>query len=234
MQLTKNLPAYRQLGYFIMKTKKQKISIEQIANNMQPVYLSKEEAIRRGNDGQNQEIKSRFIDREVYCNVGTLAEYVLSTSELADNPPFSIDDIENYYYLPTEDIIYNALKDWDEKEEDFKMYANDPDTYNRRVKTSGDFEVFLKSLDDDDLKTFCDDFEYEYEDQAHEIFEWWAVSSYLFDKLKAEGYPVVECGTLYIWGRTTTGQAILLDGVITRICADMEILEGQSNSWAKK
>ena len=34
-----------------------------------------------------------------------------------------------------------------------------------------------------------------------------------------------------VWGRATTGQAILLDGVISEICSDMEILEGQANEW---
>lgn len=69
------------------------------------------------------------------------------------------------------------------------------------------------------------------ETEAQEIFEWWAVSSYLFEQLKAKGHPVVDAGSCYIWGRCTTGQAILLDHVISEICAEMEILEGQPNAW---
>ena len=64
-----------------------------------------------------------------------------------------------------------------------------------------------------------------------EIFEWWAVSDWLAAKLIEVGECVIEGNS--IWGRSTTGQAILLDGVITRICADMGILDGQINSWSK-
>jgi len=71
------------------------------------------------------------------------------------------------------------------------------------------------------------------ESETQEVFEWWAVSNYLFDKLREMGYVVIDTGSCKVWGRTTTGQAILLDYVITKICAEMEILEGQANSWAK-
>ena len=64
-----------------------------------------------------------------------------------------------------------------------------------------------------------------------EVFEWWMVSSYLCEKLKEKGCPIIEYEN--IWGRTTTGQAILLDYVITEICAEMEILQGQKYSWEK-
>ena len=64
-----------------------------------------------------------------------------------------------------------------------------------------------------------------------EVFEWWMVSSYLCEKLKEKGCPIIEYEN--IWGRTTTGQAILLDYVITEICSEMEILQGQKYSWEK-
>ena len=64
-----------------------------------------------------------------------------------------------------------------------------------------------------------------------EVFEWWMVSSYLCEKLKEKGCPIIDNEN--IWGRTTTGQAILLDYVITEICAEMEILQGQKYSWGK-
>ena len=68
--------------------------------------------------------------------------------------------------------------------------------------------------------------------QPQEIMEWWIVSRFLYEKLQAKGYPVLEWGNNYYWGRCTSGQAILLDRVISEICSDMEILEGQKYSWA--
>jgi hypothetical protein len=72
------------------------------------------------------------------------------------------------------------------------------------------------------------------ETEAQEIFEWWIVTEWLYRQLKGKGEPVLEWGNNYYWGRCTTGQAILLDGVISSICWGMEILDGQANSWAKK
>lgn len=54
------------------------------------------------------------------------------------------------------------------------------------------------------------------EPEPQEIFEWWAVSPWLFEKLREEGEPVIDTFP-HLWGRTTSGQAIALDGVITRI-----------------
>ena len=50
-----------------------------------------------------------------------------------------------------------------------------------------------------------------------EIFEWWVVSDWLAKRLEAHGEPLLvnDYGTW--WGRTCTGQAILLDFVIEQI-----------------
>jgi len=50
-----------------------------------------------------------------------------------------------------------------------------------------------------------------------EIYEWWVVDSWLLDKLEAAGEPVLRTDFGDWWGRTCTGQAILLDGVIVKI-----------------
>jgi hypothetical protein len=70
----------------------------------------------------------------------------------------------------------------------------------------------------------------ELETEPAEVFEWWAVSTWLAEKLEEEGECIINQES--IWGRQTTGQAILLDYVISKICAKLEILEGQENSWA--
>jgi len=73
-----------------------------------------------------------------------------------------------------------------------------------------------------------------FESEPQDILEWWSVSSYMYDKLKEMGYPVWNNGMIYVWGRCTSGQAILLDAVISYICEGMEILDGQINSWGIK
>ena len=61
-----------------------------------------------------------------------------------------------------------------------------------------------KSYDDPDTET-------------KEVMEWWAVSNWLADKLQGVGEVVWEGPDVHIWGRTTTGQSIELDGVIQGI-----------------
>lgn len=72
-----------------------------------------------------------------------------------------------------------------------------------------------------------------YEQQPQEILEWWIVSDFLYKKLKAHGEPVLDWGNNYYWGRTCSGQAIMLDDVISKICEEMQILEGQERDWSK-
>ncbi len=67
--------------------------------------------------------------------------------------------------------------------------------------------------------------------EPQKISEWMHVSSWLHDRLREKGEPVWNDGRVYVWGRTSTGDAVLFDDVISEICSDMEILEGQKNEW---
>lgn len=190
------------------------------------------DAIKDGDSINNQKIKQKFVAREVYCNVNSLVEYCLKQGFEDPDSPVNLDDIENYYTVNWENVLYTILQDWDERQTDLIAYANDPDTFNRRVKTSGDFEVFFNSLDEDERRELCEQFDIACETEPAEIFEWWAVSDFLYENLKKKGCTVVDTGSCKVWGRQTTGQAIILDYVITEICAEMGILDGQANSWA--
>jgi hypothetical protein len=55
-----------------------------------------------------------------------------------------------------------------------------------------------------------------------DVFEHWAISDWLADKLEAKGEKVDrDFAGLIVWARTTTGQAIYCDGVIQDIAADL-------------
>lgn len=64
-----------------------------------------------------------------------------------------------------------------------------------------------------------------------EPLEWWFVTEYFYNKLKDKNEVVYNSDYGYLWGRTTSGQAILLDNVIQEIASEMEILAGQQYSW---
>ena len=54
-------------------------------------------------------------------------------------------------------------------------------------------------------------------DEYQEIFEWWAISNWLADKLKEHKEPILDNDYGTWWGRTCTGQAIKMDAVIEDI-----------------
>ena len=63
--------------------------------------------------------------------------------------------------------------------------------------------------------------EFEMDMMPKEIFEWWLVTEYFGNKLREKGIPVLENDYCFWWGRTTTGQAISLDGEIKEIYKDI-------------
>lgn len=54
------------------------------------------------------------------------------------------------------------------------------------------------------------------EDELRDIFEYYLVSDYLGEKLKAINEPIMNLSTCSLWGRTCTGQAIEMDGTIQK------------------
>ncbi len=167
------------------------------------------------NSTKNQGIKRDFVQREVLANVNSMVRYILGKSYYGETetPPFSHDDIENYYQYP------KYIGD----------YANfEGGTEDQRQK---EIERLRELIADDDhdtemrdtIESEIDDIE-NLESEHREVYEWWMVSGYLFDKLKEKGEVVIESEG--IWGRRSTGQAVSLDHVISEICEDMEILVG--------
>lgn len=59
--------------------------------------------------------------------------------------------------------------------------------------------------------------------QLAEIYEYWLVSPYFGEKLRERGAPVLERFGAWVWGRTSTGQAIALDGIVHKIVNDVEV-----------
>lgn len=143
-----------------------------------------------------QEIIGKFVEREVYSNVNLMVEYILNKSYEDHDAPFTHEDIENYY-LPKcgECGDFNSITELE----------------------SEDGEVIYEC-------SSCNErFEEEPDTEPQEIYEWWIVSDWLASELEQKGEPIIEHENL--WGRTTTGQAILLDGVINSICEELGLFK---------
>lgn len=160
------------------------------------------------NSSRNQDIKGQFVRREVIHNASMLLSHLI-TREF-EQPSEYYDELMALGSQPDyESAAEYAGWEYDDEEEVWR-YPNSEDTY-------------------DDVQELCDSegLDYDY----YEPYEYWIVSDRLGKQLKDRGQIVEEVFGLTIWGRCTTGQAILLDHVISEICSDMEILEGQRYEW---
>lgn len=169
------------------------------------------------NSNVNQEIKSRFVKREVLTCFSYEMDAVLKASSIDKRLSNGVtcelptwDEIENEY----EDSCPNCGSS-----DIYKVPEADKPSANDDCFECGSCHIIKPNN--------------ELDQQAKEIYEWWIVTDFLCDKLRKQGEPVLEWGNNCYWGRTTTGQAILLDHVISVICEEMQILDGQIFSWAE-
>ena len=54
-----------------------------------------------------------------------------------------------------------------------------------------------------------------------EVLEWWRVSDWLCRQLRTIGEPVIDNGYGYWWGRTTSGQGLIMDGVLQSVARNV-------------
>ena len=194
----------------------------------------------------NQRIKQDFVNREVMCCMTSEVEYILRlANELSSyDDPFTEEDVSNYFvkecdkcgsqygfdeFYPDDEEI-EIDKDEDGAymcpvcglDYDTEAEARECCSTEKLYKCQGCGQVYTEE-------------EYEYLDEnPQEVYEWWAVTNWLGDKLKERGEVVIEGWDHWYWGRSCTGQGIALDGVISSICYGMEILEGQKYSWENR
>lgn len=187
------------------------------------------------NSSRNQAIKGQFVEREVYTNVNTMVEYILTKSYEDNNAPFSWDDVTNYIVDNSEKIeeLEQKIEELEEQKqeeieesetmlenEEISDFTHERNLENIEKNYSKQIEKLQEEID-----------ELNEESEYQEVYEWWMVSGWLCNKLKEHGAVVIEGEN--IWGRCTTGQHMLLDSIMSDICEDLEILEGQVNEWKK-
>ena len=76
-------------------------------------------------------------------------------------------------------------------------------------------------IENGDVKELCEQFDVDTDDYRNDIYEHWIVSSWLADKLEAEGETIGRLCGLTIWGRGCTGMSISLDSVMQRIACSL-------------
>lgn len=168
------------------------------------------------NSNINQKIKGKFIQNEVLACATNLVDYILQQDDY-QNAPFTYDDIENLYIDNSEEI-----KELEEEREELTEQIEELEENEEQI------QIINNRLEE--IEEQIEELEQEQEEQQ-EVYEWWIVTDYLANKLKEHKEPILSNGWNYYWGRCTSGQAILLDNVISDICEELEILDGQERSW---
>jgi len=161
----------------------------------------------------NQRICGRLVEGEViYC----ISQLVYELAQKAE------------HFRDWEDDLYGAFEGNPNYEE--AAFQAGWNRQNDGVFINGD----QKNDTAEDWQELCEDEGIDANDYRPDVYEHWLVSNWLAGKLENHGEKVIRdfFGFNAVWCRTTTGQMISMDSVIWKIAEEMEILEGQKNSWA--
>ena len=172
------------------------------------------------NSSENQNIKRKFVENEVvYC-----VSYLIS----------ELSKLQEHLDFQDQEALYNI-----QSTPDYEAAVNYSDTCHvihsnfleGYIWVNKETHVISDSFDtkNEAYQNCCEEHNIDYD--YIESYEFWIVSEHLARKLKEKGEMVDEFMGLTVWGRCCSGQAILLDYVISQICNDMEILKGQKYEW---
>lgn len=181
---------------------------------------------------QNQNILRKFVEREVVQNISMLVQHLLEHPDCFSGSDYHWDDLLDLgRTVDWEEAAIDALDDW--TSEDCRTWIDD---YEEEIEQASERElkdIILRHLKEDEgLQDFVEEEGVDIDPYEREALEFWIVSDFLQRKLGEKGEATTDnLFGLTVWGRTTSGQAILLDSVIAEIALDMEILVGQRNEW---
>lgn len=171
---------------------------------------------------QREPAFKHYLDTYVYSEsmlMNDVVGYILKQSYEDSEAPFSYEDIQPYFRY--EDMREDLIKEVSEEDEEVQkeVFEQANEEHNRRIKNLSDFEVFVKSLDDDDIHSFVENNTtlaidvYDYEEYP-EVYQWFIMGEHLLRELEDRGEVVLNnC----FWGRQCCGQAIEMDSIIIQI-----------------
>lgn len=213
---------------------------------------------------ENQDICASLVGRDVFCRVDEIVSYILEVGDRnAPFSIDDIENLYTpervlpgqYLINVTEeeevDVFINTYDEEGKEEIIFFVKENpdDPESHTKKMEawnggTWEEEEKVWQYLRDNGLidrnlarpAAWVDNANQlqKEESEMQEIYEWWAVTDWLAQKLRAAGEPVILTSDPALWGRTTTGQSIKIDSVMAEIAQEMGILYGQESSWSKQ
>jgi len=151
----------------------------------------------------------RIQDQDILkCDSSLVSDMLNSAHDLPERlrDEWEIENVTNLYPDPYEWDAAQCLAWLDEH-----ISASDIET-EYRTPQNGDPEYWIN-----ELQALTRD-----NAEPAEVYEWWAVTEYLAEKLEEIGEPVLSNSYGHWWGRTCTGQAMIMDGTLQRVAAAIE------------
>ncbi len=171
-------------------------------------------------ESTKQDLTRNIIDKEVYYCVSHLISHLAQTE--IDECGEYYDDIMNVcqaydYETPS---IYALENDWDRAELIEYLEDEGIEGYNNTSNKTLAAAIVATITYDEEWAEFASS--YSIEPEIVEAYEHWLVSEWFARKLAERGEMVsMDIHGLTVWGRCTTGQAILLDSVVQSIYAEI-------------
>lgn len=172
-------------------------------------------------DFELQRRAARLVEREVHACVSSLVDTLSGADyehgadklgELMDQACHLAD-----YVLDYESAAREAGAKLHHREDDGHWCVLD--------QFENDLWDALFTTENEAARAYCE--QHDIEPHEIEVYEHWAVSSWLADKLEAKGERVDrDFAGLIVWARTTTGQAISIDSVIEAIVSETGYASG--------
>lgn len=157
---------------------------------------------------QIEERAQGLIDHEVFSCQSSLVDMLLQRGDVEG---FTIDEIQ-YNRPDPSDWDAAECRDYIDKHEgmDYGPKSADYTEENEEGETVTDEDAWLS-----DMQDHINDMDQD------EIYEWWLVSRWLAGELASIGEPILDNDYGYWWGRTCTGQSMILDGTLQAIAENI-------------
>lgn len=155
------------------------------------------------------------VHQQVHYCVSTLVSELASNEKYADEllPVLTGDDWQSAAESGVDDLDeHECREELDDVGEEYK------DDASLVILQRHVYDAIGDSID---AQEFCE--RHKLDPETHEALEHWCVSDWLAGKLEEQGEMVLDdFYGLTIWGRTTSGQSISMDGCIRAIVAGMK------------
>lgn len=177
-----------------------------------------------------------YADQDIWHCDSSLVDDLIKAANALEG--FDFESIENLYTDPSD---FDAEQCREYAQDNGIELDPDPWTMDRAACVEALTDIGLDTNDDETIETLraavianiddetidgIKDWREACRDHAQEnpaeVYEWWRIDPWLCERLREIGQVVIDNDYGEWWGRCTTGQALIMDGVLQRVARGQE------------